>query len=773
MLPHFRYPIHRGIALLACLAGLLVASCDQREQIVDGGSDDTHSSVVDIQGRVLTKDARPFGNVIVRLRGLGLRDTTDSDGRFRFQRDSIPVAARAASAVDTVDYLRDGQVILSAPVPAWVSTMPDVMLVQRDLSGKLLGDLSQVGAVTCLLGAPGGASTVILLELNRTTRLYSGYAYFRYTGGVDSFTARIVVSDSGGVPMGVGTVVRFSSRAGDIAFPDLGATNAVPRIRLRGESDGYPFRVIGSGHPEPDTIGWSEMPRASRRERLVLHAELTDSQLVAARVEWFLGGAWVRASGPTPMPMTPCPTCYMLPGPDPVLPSVSLHFDTALTVPTDAQGWWSPRVRVVDTLGRTFEGTLAVRVVPLAPWASLDLAPSGALPPGSRLNISMADSEGNHGRIVSRRIYLGRTPFMSTNAYGPGNPWTGGGASPAIVGVEPGSSSSWQASQGSVALVETRQFRSNNPSIEVSGNDTSVTLSGDSVGEFGVVFEVVDEDGDTGIYARTILVRPPAPRIESLVVSHPDSVVVGWSYDFKEGTWLATGGWEGVPDTFRVVVKANARRLSLPRPIAARNLRLRLRRIQPIEGFPADTILTSLPLPVLTFTGASADTSRLFGVAGALGPRGFGRLFAGPGARLPGEVARLVWSAGDAYDVSGAFAWFPLAAAPGSRRFHVEVANRSAVEVRVKVLASSIWDYSDRVAAGTFLHWTIPADFDGPLDLDVEALRWSAFARNSDTSGIDRELVLANIDAIQFEVVQFQDSTVRSGVLELDDLGWR
>jgi hypothetical protein len=39
--------------------------------------------------------------------------------------------------------------------------------------------------------------------------------------------------------------------------------------------------------------------------------------------------------------------------------------------------------------------------------------------------------------------------------------------------------------------------------------------------------------------------------------------------------------------------------------------------------------------------------------------------------------------------------------------------------------------------------------------------------------GIAREDVIANIDAVQFEVFQFMDSTVRSGVLELDNLGWK
>lgn len=767
--------------------GFLLASCDREEHIA-GGSDDTHSSVVDIQGRVLTKDARPYGNVIVRLRGLGLSDTTDGEGLFRFRHEQRPTAGRAADAVDTVDYLRDGQTILSVPVPAWIATLPDVMLVQRDLSGNLLGDLTGVARVVCQLGMPDGSRQSIDLELNGTSRRYSGFAYFRYTGGVDSFTARVVVLDSAGTPMGTGPTLHFTSRAGDIAFPDLGATNALPRLRLRGElapREGH--MTMDPSGLGPDTMSWSETPRASRRQGLILHAELTDSQLVAARVEWFLDGKWIPASRPTRMPWTGCPVCMIDFGPEPVLPSVSLHFDTTVNVPADAEwGWW-PRVRVIDSLGRIFEDTLRVKVVPVLPVVALRVKDSlggwgsrAVVVPGVNLQLGLEASEATRARIVSRRLYVGRTIYRSEGPAGPVDPWTGSSLD-LLGGVvqKPGSPFGLPEIevQGPDPLAETRSFRRTAPSVEVSGQDTVLVVPRDSLGEFGIVYEVVDEDGDTGIARATFLVRPPAPRIDSLIAGS-DSVVVTWSYDLwpapaRGGTWIATGGWQGVSDTFRLEVPGDVSRLALARPLGARSLRLSLRRAFVNEGVPADTLLSGLPPQVLTFTGASFDTSRLGGVAGSIGPRGFGHFSAGPGVRLAGEVARLAWSAGDAFDVSGAFAWFPLAVEGGTRRFHADVANRSSVDVRVLVTASSVASYSEQVASGRALHWIIPAGFEGPMDLDVEALRWPVWAQESDTLGIDRNQVVANIDAIQFEIVQFQDSTVRSGVLELDNLGWR
>lgn len=777
--------------LLPAVLGLafLLASCDREEHIA-GGSDDTHSTVLDIQGRVLTKDARPYGNVIVRLRGLGLLDTTDGEGLFRFRRDSLPVAGRAADAVDTVDYLRDGQTILSVPVPNWIATLPDVMLVQRDLSGNLLGDLTGVARVVCQLGMPDGSRQSIDLELNGTSRRYSGFAYFRYTGGVDSFTARVVVLDSAGTPMGTGPTLHFTSRAGDIAFPDLGATNALPRLRLRGEmAPDVGHMAMGYRDLGPDTIGWSETPQASRRQAMVLHAELTDSQLVAARVEWFLDGKWIPASRPTRMPWKVCAVCTMILGPEPELPSVKLHFDTTVRVPADAEWMWAPRVRVIDTLGRVFEDTLQVNVVPVVPevalWVNSDslagLGSRAVAVPGARLGLVLQASEATQGRIVSRRIYVGRTIFRSEGPTGAVDPWTGRSLEfplnndlvprVPILGVPE------SEVQGPDPVAETQWFRRSNPFVDVSGQDTVLVLPRDSLGEFGIVYEVVDEDGDTGIARATFLVRPPAPHIDSLIAG-PDSVVVKWSYDLwpapaRGGTWIATGGWLGVPDTFRLEVPGDASRLTLPRPLGARNLRLSLRRAFVHEGVPADTLLSGLPPQMLTFTGATFDAARLGGVAGSIGPRGFGHLSAAPGVRLAGEVARLTWSAGDAFDVSGAFAWFPLAVQGGTRRFHADVANRSSVDIRILVTASSVASYSERVASGKALHWIIPAGFEGPMDLDVDALRWPVWAQESDTLGIAREDVIANIDAVQFEVFQFMDSTVRSGVLELDNLGWK
>jgi len=767
--------VRRLLPVAFCLS-VLFASCD-REDRVAGGSDDTHSTVVDIQGRVLTKDARPYGNVIVRLRGLGLLDTTDGEGLFRFRRDSLPLAARAADAVDTIDYQRDGQTILSVPVPTWVSVLPDVMLVQRDLSGSLGGGLEDVARVVCILNLPDGSAQEVELELGEVTRRYSGFAYFRYTGGVDSFAAVVEARDDSGRLLGRSPQVRFTSRAGDIAFPGFDATNAVPSVRLRAETPEnpmgwpvsigengvvFPVRIVG----QPDTLSWRDAVVASRRETVRLHALVTDSLLRMARVEWNFGTGWVRASAPTPLSAEGCPACDWIVPTKPEGPMPFTHWDTLVAVPNDARGTWSVRVRVTDVQGRTTEDTLAIEVVASPPTLLLWSNGLDRLVPGAAMSLALHDSDRYGGHVVSRRLFLGRN-------LGAGN----SGADVLTPSLPSWGSEKDRAESLRQAVAGTAAFRARATSVAVSGADTTLRLPSDSLGAFMLLYEAVDDDGDTSVAMLPFRIRAPAPRIDSLVAG-PDSVVVKWSYDLwpapaRGGTWIVTGGWQGVADTFRLEVPGDASRLALPRPLGARDLRLSLRRAFLSEGLPADTLLASLPYPALTFTGAVADSLRLLGAGFGIGERGYGRLTAGAGVGLAGEVARLEWSMGDGANTSGAGAWFPLAIEPGARRFHVEVANRSTVEVVVPVMASSNAEYQDRVLRGCPLRWVIPAGFVGSLDLDLADLRWPSWAQDADTTGIDRSQVLASIDAIQFQVVQFQDSTVRSGVLELDNLGWK
>lgn len=222
------------LALLAGIVAWTATGCDRSTEAA-GTTDDTHSSIF-VTGRVFNDQSRPLGAVIVKLRHAGLSDTTDGDGVFAIRGDRSNLAARALASVDTLDYLRDGQVVHSAPVSAWVDTLPDVFLVQRDLSGAIgTGTIFPTSVAGTMWNARGD-SLPLVLEWNLQTLSYSGFTWFRYTGAVDSFRVQVRALDSLDRITGISRVVRFTSLAGDIAMPSFDAANAFVQLALQGPS---------------------------------------------------------------------------------------------------------------------------------------------------------------------------------------------------------------------------------------------------------------------------------------------------------------------------------------------------------------------------------------------------------------------------------------------------------------------------------------------------------------------------------------------------------
>jgi len=726
---------------VACLAGLLlVSSCDQREQIVAGGSDETHSSVVDIQGRVLTKDARPFGNVIVRLRGLGLLDTTDSDGRFRFRRDSLPVAARAASAVDTVDYLRDGQSILSAPVPAWVSTLPDVMLVQRDLSGSLEGDLSRVARVVAVLNLPDDPPQEIDLELIPATRQYSGFAYFRYVGGLDTFAIHAEALDDSGRMVGRSGALVFTSRAGDIRLPPFGAANAVPRVAI------------------------TAPPSAARRAAVPLHIAASDSFGRVRTLEWCLDGRnWVAAT----------------------LKGIgSYAADTSVMVPADAKGSWIARARVTDKEGLRVEDSVRIAVSPAPPMISISVD-SFQADPGSPVVVHLADSDAFGGRVVSRKLHLGTMANLERTftwidcfsiVFAQDSGWS--------VHVLP--LPKFQECPDAPTVDSSKlEFMSLRQPLLVSGRDTAITLPIDSVGRYQLLYEVKDDDGDITVRRSfDIVVRPKAPRIESLSVQG-SSAMLRWTAPAPEAAlrpgdtsrvWIVRGSWGlGGIDTFRLELPDSARSAVLPRPWTVGPLNVRIfRRIGGIEGRADSLHRDSLPGPVQSFdlalegTGPGRATAVCFGGAMA-------RLALSDGWLLPGRVARLEWT------VPGQSAWAGATLVVGipplrrPRTLHAVLSNASPEPARIVLSSPTVEAYRRSSEQGYGLGWTVPAGFVGPIDLALDAATWPSWSPAVDSAlraGIDREAVFGAIEDVRLGVDLQGTASRVSGNLEVDDLSW-
>ncbi len=256
------------LVLLALCATWILSGCD-KSTTASGTSDDTHSSI-NITGRVFTDQSKPLGAVIVHLRHANLSDTTDGDGKFAIQGERSTLSARAMATVDTLDYLRNGNTIQSVAVISWVYSMPDLFLVQRDIFGKINPSQIRIAKITGTLWNAQGDSFALSLEWNSLTDRYSGFAWFRCTGGVDSFQVQVNTFDSLGRKIGSSPKMPFTSLAGNIQMPDFNADNTLPW---------FTFQV-------PPTIHRLD----SARIRMIGQNPL-DSTL---RIQWNIDGhAWV------------------------------------------------------------------------------------------------------------------------------------------------------------------------------------------------------------------------------------------------------------------------------------------------------------------------------------------------------------------------------------------------------------------------------------------------------------------------------------------------
>jgi hypothetical protein len=264
----------RLFRILLPLLALWLASCELSAQS-GGTSDDTHSSIA-VSGRVLTQESKPLSAVVVHLRKANLSDTTDSEGKFALVGDTLVAANSSTGTLDTLDYLRDGILVHSAPVQTWIETMPDVYLVQRDISGALSEIPSQPTNVVAKIWNTRGQSISIDLDLNTATKRFSGFAWFRSTGGLDSFRIQIRATDAKDRPTGQSQELSFTSRAGDLLIPDFDPNNLRPRITF------------------------TLPPTGKRGATIALHAEVKNLTGWGIQYEWSIGsGSWRKGRSDT------------------------------------------------------------------------------------------------------------------------------------------------------------------------------------------------------------------------------------------------------------------------------------------------------------------------------------------------------------------------------------------------------------------------------------------------------------------------------------------
>lgn len=213
-------------AALATLAMLGFSACFQTEP---GGGTES-SDGIRLTGRVIGTDLNPVAGVAVTLASSGLTDTTDALGRYVLI-GAANTADDGAFVLDTLRYFKNGQSLARVSVLQWVDSLPDVQLIQRDISGLLNATGHEVVRVEAVLTGDGIDSTdPVVTEFyhNTISGNYSGFLYFAPTAYTAHYVVSIKVYGPGNNLIGQSVAVPFNSFAGNITVPAFSAGNSKP-----------------------------------------------------------------------------------------------------------------------------------------------------------------------------------------------------------------------------------------------------------------------------------------------------------------------------------------------------------------------------------------------------------------------------------------------------------------------------------------------------------------------------------------------------------------
>jgi hypothetical protein len=251
--------------LLALSAVLMSCNVDSQESGKGGG--------IMLSGRVLTTSNAPVAGVIVALSHNGVKDTTDAEGVYELRKSSAP------STKDTVVYTKNGQLLARTSVVSWVDTLPDVEVVQRDISGLLTGGgtIARVEGVVTGDGIDSSAPVTSDFYYNPLTGNYSGFVYFPPASSVQNYQVEVNVYGPGDLLTGRSQLVPFTSQAGNVTVPLFQVGNAVPVAYAGADIGAAPSTAIN------------------------LHGTAVDSFGTISTWEWSIGGASfvVTSSGDT------------------------------------------------------------------------------------------------------------------------------------------------------------------------------------------------------------------------------------------------------------------------------------------------------------------------------------------------------------------------------------------------------------------------------------------------------------------------------------------
>ncbi len=226
--------------------------------------------IVYLVGKVLNKDGNPVPYAIAHLMKYDIYDTTDSKGIYELLIDSsdteIVMAKSTVDSLDSLQFLKDGQIITSVEIIDYIDTLPDVFVVQRDIHGKIKETVTEFNSIEAvILNQANSSQTTAKLFYSKPTFSYSGFVYFVYTGSEQNYSVFVNVYNPDSKFIGRSDTINFSSIVGNVELPLIDPLNAIPTIHVSAESTigiNDTFELSGTAHDNfnGEIIEWSWDP---------------------------------------------------------------------------------------------------------------------------------------------------------------------------------------------------------------------------------------------------------------------------------------------------------------------------------------------------------------------------------------------------------------------------------------------------------------------------------------------------------------------------------
>lgn len=206
---------------------LCMMSCTGDNKI--SGTEISNEDAVCLVGKVLDMKGLGVSGIVAGIDKLNLSDTTDITGSYSLiltKKELIELNVNLDTMNSSVKITNSGNIVSTIKITKWIDSLPSVLLVQRNISGKLSTsntDFRRIVAVISKLDADRNILEQFSkdLWLNTETMGYSGFCYILNSVSDQNYSVYVNVYNSDSVLTGKSKTVFFSQLAGDIEIPSF------------------------------------------------------------------------------------------------------------------------------------------------------------------------------------------------------------------------------------------------------------------------------------------------------------------------------------------------------------------------------------------------------------------------------------------------------------------------------------------------------------------------------------------------------------------------